>query len=93
MCEQGHERTFRSDCYSARHRIGKGVFRCVVKTRIWIAVSVYALVTIVRKRLGLLASLDQILQILSVTLCEKHHMLPNGCSSWPNDAQKKAGQI
>jgi hypothetical protein len=34
-----------------------------VKTQIWIAVSVYVLVAIVRKRLGLQASLYQILQI------------------------------
>jgi hypothetical protein len=42
-----------------------------VKTQIWIAVSVYVLVAIVRKRLGLEASLYQILQILSITLFEK----------------------
>jgi hypothetical protein len=42
-----------------------------VKTQIWIAVSVYVLVAIVRKRLGLKVSLYQILQILSVTLFEK----------------------
>src|SRR5467141_645557 len=42
-----------------------------VKTQIWIAVSIYVLVAIVRKRLGLRASLYQILQILSVTLFEK----------------------
>ena len=42
-----------------------------VRTQIWIAVSIYLLVAIVRKRLGLRASLYQILQILSVTLFEK----------------------
>jgi transposase len=42
-----------------------------VKTQIWIAVSIYVLVAILRKRLGLEASLYQILQILSVTLFEK----------------------
>jgi Transposase DDE domain len=42
-----------------------------VKTRIWIAVSIYALVAIVRKRLGMEASLYQILQILSLSLFEK----------------------
>jgi hypothetical protein len=42
-----------------------------VRTQIWIAVSTYLLVAIVRKRLGLRASLYQILQILSVTLFEK----------------------
>jgi hypothetical protein len=46
-----------------------------VKTQIWIAVSVYVLVAIVRKRLGLSASLYQILQILSITLFEKTPIL------------------
>ena len=46
-----------------------------MKTQIWIAVSVCVLVTIVRKRLGLEASLYQILQILSVTLFEKTSIL------------------
>ena len=46
-----------------------------MKTQIWIAVSVYVLVAIVRKRLGLEASLYQILQILSVTLFEKVPLL------------------
>ena len=46
-----------------------------VKTQIWIAVSIYLLVAIVRKRLGLEASLYQILQILSVTLFEKMPIL------------------
>ena len=42
-----------------------------VKTQIWIAVSVYVLVAIVKKRLDLDASLYILLQILSVTLFEK----------------------
>jgi hypothetical protein len=46
-----------------------------VKTQIWIAVSVYVLVAIVRKRLGLPVSLYQILQILSLTLFEKTPIL------------------
>ena len=41
------------------------------KTQIWIAVSVYVLVAIVKKRLTLDASLYTLLQILSVTLFEK----------------------
>ena len=48
-----------------------GMTENAVKTQIWIAVSVYVLVAIVRKRLELEASLYQILQILSVTLFEK----------------------
>lgn len=46
-----------------------------VKTQIWIAVSVYVLVAIVRKRFGIQANLYQILQILSVTLFEKTPIL------------------
>src|SRR3989454_5834218 len=46
-----------------------------VKTQIWIAVSVYVLVAILRKRLGLEASLYQILQVLSITLFEKTPIL------------------
>jgi hypothetical protein len=46
-----------------------------VKTQIWIAVSVYVLVAMVRNRLGLEASLYQILQILSVTLFDKTPIL------------------
>jgi hypothetical protein len=48
-----------------------GTSENAVKTQIWIAVSVYVLVAIVRKRLGLEVSLYQILQILSITLFEK----------------------
>jgi len=46
-----------------------------VKTLIWIAVSVYVLVALVRKRLGLEASFYQILQILSLALFEKTPIL------------------
>jgi len=52
-----------------------GTSENAVKTQIWIAVSVYVLVPIIRKRLGLDASLYQILQILSVTLFEKTPIL------------------
>ena len=52
-----------------------GTSENAVKTQIWIAVSVYVLVAIVRKRLALEASLYQILQILSVTLFEKTPIL------------------
>ena len=45
-----------------------------VKTQIWIAVSVYVLVAIVKKRLALEASLYTLLQIFSVTLFEKMPM-------------------
>jgi hypothetical protein len=52
-----------------------GTSENAVKTQIWIAVSVYVLVAIVRKRVGLDASLYQILQILSLTLFEKTPIL------------------
>ncbi len=52
-----------------------GTSENAVKSQIWIAISVYVLVAIVRKRLGLEASLYQILQILSVTLFEKMPIL------------------
>ena len=52
-----------------------GTSENAVKIQIWIAVSVYVLVAIVRKHLGLEASLYQILQILSVTLFEKTPIL------------------
>jgi IS4 transposase len=46
-----------------------------VKTQIWIAIAVYVLVAIVKKRLALDATLYQILQVLSVTLFEKTPIL------------------
>jgi len=52
-----------------------GTSQNAVKTQIWIAVSVYVLVAIVKKRLGLKQSLYTILQILSVTLFEKTPIL------------------
>ena len=52
-----------------------GTSENAVKTQIWIAVSVYVLVAIVRKRLEVEASLYQILQILSLTLFEKTPIL------------------
>jgi hypothetical protein len=48
-----------------------GTSENAVKTQIWIAVSVYLLVAIMKKRLNLQESLYTILQILSVTVFEK----------------------
>ena len=42
-----------------------------VKTQVWVAISVYVLVAIVKKELPLDRSLNEILQILSITLFEK----------------------
>ena len=52
-----------------------GTSENAVKTQIWIAVSVYVLVAIVKKRLQLDASLYTLLQICSLTLFEKMPIL------------------
>lgn len=49
-----------------------GTSKNAVKTQIWIAISIYVLVAIIKKRLKLEASLYTILQILSMTLFEKN---------------------
>ena len=48
-----------------------GTTENAVKTQIWIAVSVYVLVAIIKKRLNLDMNLYTILQVLSVTVFEK----------------------
>jgi hypothetical protein len=48
-----------------------GTSENAVKTQIWIAVSVYVLIAIIKKELHLEASLHTLLQILSLTLFEK----------------------
>ena len=48
-----------------------GTNESALKTQIWIAISVFVLVAIAKKRLGVEASLYTILQILSLTLFEK----------------------
>jgi len=53
-----------------------GTSENAVKTQIWIAISVYVLIAIVRKRLGIERDLYTLLQILSVTLLEKIELLP-----------------
>ena len=71
-----------------------GTSENAVKTQIWIAVSVYVLVAIVRKRLGLEASLYQILQILSVTLFEKTPILRAlQASDFENDLGDSGNQL
>jgi hypothetical protein len=54
-----------------RIKVFFGTSENAVKTQIWIAVSVYLLVAIVKKRLDLPGSLYTLLQVLSVTLFEK----------------------
>ena len=63
-----------------------------VKTQVWIAISVYVLVAIVKKELGIDRSLYEILQILSLTLFEKTQLFtaladqiaPNPETPFPN---------
>ena len=52
-----------------------GTTENAVKTQIWIAVSVYVLVAIIKKRLHLESSLYTILQILSITIFERIPLL------------------
>lgn len=52
-----------------------GTSENAVKTQIWIAISIYVLVAIVKKRLNLQHSLHSILQILSITILEKTPIL------------------
>ena len=62
-----------------------GTSENAVKTQIWIAVTTYLLVAILKKRLGLTASLYTILQVLSVSVFERtlvDQLLPNStCKS------------
>jgi hypothetical protein len=53
-----------------------GTSENAVKTQIWIAISVYVLVAIVRKRLGIERDLYTLLQILSLTLLERTELFP-----------------
>ena len=67
-----------------------GTSENAVKAQIWIAVSVYVLVAIVKKRLNLDASLHTLLQILSVTLFEKmliRHAVTGTAYKSSDDAQ------
>ena len=52
-----------------------GTSENAVKTQVWIAISAYVLVAIVKKRLKSAASLYTILQILSLTLFEKTSLI------------------
>jgi hypothetical protein len=62
---------FQVDQAASPHQDFPRDFRKRVKTQIWIAISVYVLVAIIKKRLHLTASLHTLLQILSVILFEK----------------------
>jgi IS4 transposase len=53
-----------------------GTSENAVKTQIWIAISVYLLVAIIKKKLRIERTLNEILQVLSVTLFENDELLP-----------------
>ena len=67
-----------------------GLSENAVKTQIWIAISVYVLVAIIRKRLRLESSLYQILQILSLSLFEKTPILQ---ALQPPDSQSELHEV
>lgn len=54
-----------------RVKVFYGTSANAVRTQLWVAVCVYALVALLKKRLGLELSLYEILQILSVSVFEK----------------------
>jgi Domain of unknown function (DUF4372)/Transposase DDE domain len=58
-----------------RIKVFLGTSQNAVRTQIWIAISIYLLVAIVKKELHLSASLHQILQIVSVTIFERMPIL------------------
>lgn len=68
-----------------------GTSENAVKTQVWIAISVYVLVAIIKKQLKLDRSLYTILQILSLTLFEKTPILQALSDSLPisNDTESK----
>jgi hypothetical protein len=53
-----------------------GTSENAVKTQIWIAISVYVLVAIIKKKLRIERTLNEILQVLSITLFENDKLLP-----------------
>ncbi|MFH1542494.1 MAG: IS4 family transposase [bacterium] len=61
-----------------------GTSENAVKTQIWIAISVYVLIAIIKKKLNLKLSLYSILQILSIALFEKTPLLTalTGANYW-----------
>ncbi len=71
-----------------------GTTENAVKTQIWIAISIYVLVAIVRKRLKLDRTLYTILQILSVSLFEKMPILQVlSASGYENDTPYDDNQL
>ena len=71
-----------------------GTSQNAVKTQVWIAISVYVLVAIVKKELKLDRSLYEILQILSVALFEKTPIFEAlSCSNYTNHNVASPNQL
>lgn len=71
-----------------------GTSKNAVLTQVWIAVSVYVLVAIVKKQLGLDLSFYTILQILSVSLFQKEPILQAlQQRDYKNDVQERSKQL
>jgi hypothetical protein len=71
-----------------------GTSRNAVKTQVWIAISVYVLVAIVKKELRLERSLYEILQILSVALFEKTPIFEAlSCNNYANEGLASPNQL
>jgi len=71
-----------------------GTSENAVKTQIWIAISIYVLVAILKKKLNLDRSLGEIMQILSITLFEKaliSQLLTT--FHWQNEASDSCNQL
>ncbi len=71
-----------------------GTSENAVKSQIWIAVSVYVLIAIIKKRLGIKENLYTILQVLSITVFEKTPLVQAVTGSdYKNDKQSNAIQL
>ena len=68
-----------------------GTSENAVKTQVWVALSVYVLVAIVKKQLGLEQSLHQILQILDATIFEKNPILEGFSNFIAASSDEEAG--
>lgn len=64
-----------------------GTSENAVRTQIWIAITVYVLLAVIRKELALSASLHQILQVASVTIFERVPILQ---AFQPQDSQEQS---
>lgn len=71
-----------------------GTSENAVKSQIWIAVSVYVLIAIIKKRLGIKENLYTILQVLSITVFEKTPLVQAVTgSNYKNDKPSNAIQL